>query len=91
MRKYLTVEERLKVIDLSEEGMAQKDIAKSIGRSNSLVSHLINSGRDKVMRMRVYANSPERKENNNIKPVEEVELSSLPDSVLFKEVNWNIP
>lgn len=89
MSKYLTVEERLRVLELKEDGLKQKDIAKAIGRSASAVCYLIHKGKDKVLRMKVDAEHPVRIKDA-MRPLDK-DLSSLPDTVLFKEVNWNIP
>lgn len=88
MGKYLTVEERLRVLELKKEGMQQKNIAKVIGRSQSAVSYLINKGEHSVLRMKVDAQTP-----NKIEDVipEDKDLSTLEDTVLFREINWAIP
>ena len=89
MGKYLTVEERLKVLELKKEGMQQKNIAKVIGRSPSAVSYLIHKGEHAVLRMKVDAEVPKKTKDTERPP--ENDLSSLPDHVLFKEINWAIP
>jgi len=89
MGKYLTVEERLRVLELKKEGLKQKDIAKAIGRSPSAVCYLIHKGADKVLRMKVDAAVPQRIKDP-FRP-KDTDLSSLPDNILFKEINWNIP
>jgi len=89
MGKYLTVEERLKVLELKKQGMQQKNIAKVIGRSPSAVSYLINKGEYSVLRMKVDAEVPQKTKDAERPP--EKDLSSLPDTVLFKHVNWAIP
>lgn len=89
MGKYLTVEERLKVLELKKQGMPQKDIAKVIGRSASAVSYLINKGEYSVLRMKVDAEVPQLTKDA-MRPKDK-DLSLLPDNVFFKEVKWAIP
>lgn len=89
MGKYLTVEERLRVLELKKEGMQQKNIAKAIGRSPSAVSYLINKGEHSVLRMKVDADVP-KKTLDVERPTEE-DLSKFPDNIFFKQIDWAIP
>jgi IS30 family transposase len=77
-RKKITDEEFSEILKLSDEGMVSKDIAKKTGRARSSIDHMIlHRNTYKVVKKKIY------------KPIvlverEEVDLSSLPDNVLFE-------
>jgi len=87
MRKYLTTEQRLKILELKKAGMRQNQIAKAIGRSQSAVCYLLKKTEDQILKMKVDAKRIEKPKVSH----EEQNLSSLSGDILFKEINWAIP
>ena len=75
----MTPEEHAEIMKLHEKGIPQKDIAKQFGRAFSSISYIINHGHEREIWNRRKTTGPVE-----LKPIETIDLSSLPDNILFK-------
>ena len=87
--KFLTLEERDKILELEAQGVPRKEIAKLVGRSQSAICYVINRPPNRPMRFSRPGDQPIPIED--AKRVEEVDLSQLPDNIKFRHINYAIP
>ena len=77
----LTVEDSKKICELYLEGKTQQQIAFVIGRSRSTVRHILNRSPELGANIPKYLKSVDITDN---KERDGVDLSSLPDDILFE-------
>ena len=79
MSNYMSQEEREEIMKLHRKGVPQKDIAAQFGRAKSSVCYIVKHGHERKIWNRGRATGPVE-----AKPMETLDLSSLPDNILFK-------
>lgn len=80
MRHFLTPDDYVKIRALFADGMSKKEIATAIGFSTSTVSDVINNPQRKCSVDKIHL----PRGTGAFKEFQEMDLSTLPDTVLFQ-------
>lgn len=88
VQKHLTTEQRAELMDLKGQGVTNSELSKKYGKNVKTIWAVVYAENRKKHR---EAHGDPRRRIRPGSAFEEMELSSLPDEVMFSHINYDIP